>query len=1244
VGDVSDGFFLEPPGSRTTDLTPEATTEDVANTQPSLKTTLGELAGRTSGELGRFAQRQYHMLGGGGGVGPWLSAQEANERYGLKGEDAFTHEIPEYTARSIVEAKQERQRSDTVLGRWMNAPAAAPGTTWLANGAVSLIGGMLDPVELSAMAVPGLGEERIFGKALAAGWSARKAAIMAKLGAGGSAGLAAGAVLAPLHAGLAADEEREYGMRDAMGEMFSSAIGGAGIHAGLGPALGWGFSAARGEKWSYIGDLMRPVGETTPEMLHAIISSGVHKGYLQSIIDAEPETHRAWMAGTISQLMDGRKPDASSLIPDLSPQARAIDPDAQEEHDRLTLEKAELERRDPAHVALEQRLQGEVDALVGGVDVHVRPELTGDDDALYNFGYANAKEAPHGAAQAALMEVAGVSREAIWQTTGWFKTPTNEWAFDIDVSNSELKTDVFNVTKNTDGVRSAFRGRLGDVLDSSALYKHYPEIRDVDTIIRVGPDYDPGGRGYFLEEGGALRINVEATDSAGALETLIHEIQHMLYRTGDRPSQKKAKYSYYGYKHISRTRFYKEALAKSIENLRSYLSNTGLAKDEVEDHISHNMDGIKRDVEYFLYYLDPEEIEARSAEERTHFSQEERRNIPPFPTEHTLKSDYERGPEGVVRDVNAAIREAVMETLGIKPKDVSVMGERMYALRGVHSTDADIQTIDPAKFGQTYDAGYWGRGFYMFPYEYAKGMGDLYYGAPKEGARNYLMSLDSKKPFVITKKSGGGYDADWASLAGHGWPHEKPPIMAWEDADVMREAKQRALSRDSSDIRDAEGRLRDAVNAVYEAEDAGASESHVKKLEAESGRLRADVNRLRRTSSPEHIVSQDFTDALLKAGYDGVIIKDENGVPYEMVGIKPGTLKTTFGGERMYALRGFYRPEMRDAVMGEGQALALRSGEGGETAHIEGYSDPKSRSVWISAAALDPSYIARHEAGHMIRASGLFKPEEWRLLTEHAQEAGWIDALPEREHYERAYGHHGEAGLRDRLAEEAIMHKFAAWSRGEAPEIEAGSWIAQLFERLKALLERTGNWLRGQGFNSADDVARLYGYDSAEAIFRAMDEGQMRQRQIERGDQLTPPRNRLDAINDRLRELSPRLDDAYKQAQASNPLDPRAVAAREAARRQMGEASGMTDADLAETMRMYDAKPASEKAETLDHGQWPEELLLAEQRHLAAVQEGAALNAVTAEELALTQTALQNAANREQGYLQAVECLLGGRQ
>ena len=286
----------------------------------------------------------------------------------------------------------------------------------------------------------------------------------------------------------------------------------------------------------------------------------------------------------------------------------------------------------------------------------------------------------------------------------------------------------------------------------------------------------------------------------------------------------------------------------------------------------------------------------------------------------------------------------------------------------------------------------------------------------------------------------------------------------------------------------------------------------------------------------------------------------------------------------------------------------------------------------------------------MMRALGLFKPEEWRLLVEHAKEQSWIEALPERKYYEEAYGHQGEAALRDMLAEEAIMHKFAAWRRGEAPEIEPQSWVARLFERIQALLERTANWMRGRGFNSADDAARLYGYDSAEAIFKAMDEGSFRQRQIERGETAPVRRNRLDEINDRLRELEPEIDKAYRRAQAENPLDVSAIALKQHERLRQGGAPGMTATDLADVMTMYDkqaAQPAPEKgrgAGELGVGQWPEELHLAEQLHQAAIEEGARFTKEAEEELRATGEALQDAANREQGYMQAVECLMGGRQ
>ena len=243
------------------------------------------------------------------------------------------------------------------------------------------------------------------------------------------------------------------------------------------------------------------------------------------------------------------------------------------------------------------------------------------------------------------------------------------------------------------------------------------------------------------------------------------------------------------------------------------------------------------------------------------------------------------------------------------------------SLRGVHATDAEFDKFDPAKTGSRFGLNFWGDGVYMSPLEHAQELGKAtaagtYYGERpvQEGSKHYLLSLEAKKPFVVDHDVNEFGDihsakADWESLRGHGWEHGMPPVMAWDHPAAMQEARAsipetaRTAARDASRARD------DAIEQMW------GLKSDVPQDVVDAAKQRVDALSeqaavLGRKAKPEAVLSEKFTNALKSAGYDSVIVK-QNGKPYEMLAVQPGTVKTAHGGEPMYALRGFYNPATR---------------------------------------------------------------------------------------------------------------------------------------------------------------------------------------------------------------------------------------------------------------------------------------------------------------------------------------------
>ena len=137
-----------------------------------------------------------------------------------------------------------------------------------------------------------------------------------------------------------------------------------------------------------------------------------------------------------------------------------------------------------------------------------------------------------------------------------------------------------------------------------------------------------------------------------------------------------------------------------------------------------------------------------------------------------------------------------------------------------------------------------------------------------------------------------------------------------------------------------------------------------------------------------------------------------------------------------------------------------------------------------------------HELVHALKNLNLFTTAEWQLLVGEARRSlagkamhvvdddGHLLHGPEayRTHYERQLGElaagtpERKALVDDLIDQELVASLMESWTRGERIRPEA----ATLFERIKAMLERLGNALRGLGFQTADDVlARIAGGEIA---------------------------------------------------------------------------------------------------------------------------------------------------------------------
>lgn len=123
----------------------------------------------------------------------------------------------------------------------------------------------------------------------------------------------------------------------------------------------------------------------------------------------------------------------------------------------------------------------------------------------------------------------------------------------------------------------------------------------------------------------------------------------------------------------------------------------------------------------------------------------------------------------------------------------------------------------------------------------------------------------------------------------------------------------------------------------------------------------------------------------------------------------------------------------------------------------------------IASVALggpDPRAALSHEIVHFFRRSGMFTRPEWEILSGKADK--WAEQFKIDERYKDQ-----PIGVR---REEAVAEAYAAWDRGD---MQMPPGLRRIFGKVKDFFDRTGNWLRGRGFQNADDV------------FRAMDRGEV---------------------------------------------------------------------------------------------------------------------------------------------------------
>lgn len=186
-------------------------------------------------------------------------------------------------------------------------------------------------------------------------------------------------------------------------------------------------------------------------------------------------------------------------------------------------------------------------------------------------------------------------------------------------------------------------------------------------------------------------------------------------------------------------------------------------------------------------------------------------------------------------------------------------------------------------------------------------------------------------------------------------------------------------------------------------------------------------------------------------------------------------------------------PEMRASVL-EGQPLAVRrQSPQAQQPEALGRTDPYNFIISLAMKAIEVEAaskgkkteqeairVLRHEAVEFFKATGFFDPKEWQLLERTAKQKGWIETTGVRAAYEDLYAKGmSEADLNKILIKEAIAEQYSEFHLGKKQFTPA---ITKIFERIRTYLRRIANWMKGQGFQTWEDV------------FTKIDEGEFKRR------------------------------------------------------------------------------------------------------------------------------------------------------
>jgi len=123
----------------------------------------------------------------------------------------------------------------------------------------------------------------------------------------------------------------------------------------------------------------------------------------------------------------------------------------------------------------------------------------------------------------------------------------------------------------------------------------------------------------------------------------------------------------------------------------------------------------------------------------------------------------------------------------------------------------------------------------------------------------------------------------------------------------------------------------------------------------------------------------------------------------------------------------------------------------------------ENKLIQVALNANNPQFTLDHESLHAMKELGFFSPADWGALRNMARST-WIKQFDTKSRYnEAAFPYMSKEDLQNLVEEEAIADAFANFQQ-QPPHIQT------LMEKVINTLRRIGNFLRGYGFQTAEDV------------------------------------------------------------------------------------------------------------------------------------------------------------------------------